>query len=64
MQLFKGKLAIDFMGMRYFALIFSVVLAIASITSLVTRGLNFGIDFTGGTLVEVSYPGGGSGERA
>ena len=56
MQLFKGKLAIDFMGKRYVALTFSVVLVLASITSLVTRGLDFGIDFTGGTLVEVGYP--------
>lgn len=56
MQLSKGKLAIDFMGMRYVALVVSSILVIASITSLATRSLNFGIDFTGGTLVEVGYP--------
>lgn len=36
-------------------MIFSVILIIASIVSLSTRGLNFGLDFTGGTLIEVGY---------
>lgn len=46
---------IDFMGKRVFAVAFSAVLIIASITSLATKGLNLGLDFTGGTLVELHY---------
>mgnify|MGYP001813955464 FL=1 len=38
------------------ALVFSAVLIVMSIASLATRGLNFGLDFTGGTLIEVGYP--------
>jgi len=44
------------MGWRKIALIFSAVLLLASLGALLARGLNFGLDFTGGTLVEVSYP--------
>lgn len=46
----------DFMGKRKIALALSVTLVIASMVSLMVNGLNFGIDFTGGTLVEVGYP--------
>ena len=46
---------IDFVGKRTYAIIFSVVLITISIFSLATQGLKFGIDFTGGTLIEVGY---------
>ena len=46
---------IDFMSKRLLAMIFSTALIFASIGSLFTQGLNFGLDFTGGTLVEVGY---------
>lgn len=46
---------INFMGQRKIAALFSMLLILGSIASLATRGLNFGLDFTGGTLVEVSY---------
>lgn len=43
------------MGNRNIALIFSAVLSLISIGSLAVRGLHMGIDFTGGTLIEVGY---------
>lgn len=50
-----GKM-INFTGKRNIALIFSALMIIASIASIAFKGLNFGIDFTGGTVIEVGYP--------
>ena len=49
------NLNIDFMGGRRIALGVSAVVIFFALGSLFTRGLNFGLDFTGGTLVEVVY---------
>ena len=49
------KLHFDFMKYRKLALTISLVLVIASIFLLLTRGLNLGIDFTGGNVVQVEF---------
>ena len=52
----RQRFNFDFMGKRKIAVIFSALLVSISLVSLITKKLNFGIDFTGGTLVEVGYP--------
>ena len=46
---------IDFINKRKYAMVFSALLLIVSIISLGLQGLKLGIDFTGGTLIEVGY---------
>jgi len=50
-----AKKIYNFMGIRKLALAFSAVLLLVSIASLAVNGLKFGLDFTGGSLVEVGY---------
>ena len=56
MRILNRKTRIDFMGQRKMAFALSASLMAISIVLLATRGLNFGLDFTGGMLIEVSYP--------
>lgn len=46
---------IKFMAQRKLAMMFSIVLIVASLASLIFKGMEFGLDFTGGTLLEVKY---------
>jgi len=55
MQLFKNATSFDFMGKRKLAVAFSAVMLLISLGALATKGLNFGLDFTGGTLIELGY---------
>jgi len=56
MRFFARVPNINFMAQRKTGLLVSAALSLASILLLAIHGLNFGIDFTGGVIVEVSYP--------
>lgn len=46
---------INFMGIRHVAAVVTLLLTLAAVGSLAVKGLNFGLDFTGGTLIELGY---------
>lgn len=56
MELFPPNSKIDFMGQRQIWFAVSGLLILLSIVGLAARGLNFGIDFTGGLVLEARYP--------
>ncbi len=55
MEFFKYTRTFNFMGKSKFAMVFSIILVLASYTILATKGLNYGVDFAGGTIVQVKY---------
>lgn len=56
MDIIKRQTRINFLRYGNIALLISALVLVAGIVSLSTRGLDFGLDFTGGTLIELHYP--------
>ena len=55
MEFFRYTRTFNFMGKSKLAIVFSIVMVLASYGVLLTKGLNYGIDFAGGTVVQVKY---------
>lgn len=57
-QILRLTNTVSFMKLRLPAMIFSTILILGSLTSLAINQLNWGLDFTGGTVIQVAYPDG------
>ena len=55
MEFFRYTKTFNFMGRSKLAMIFSIVLVLSSLSLLMIKGLNYGVDFAGGTVVQVQY---------
>lgn len=56
MEFFKNETHVNFLAARVPAMVLSLILIAASVGLIAVKGLNFGLDFTGGVLLEVGYP--------
>lgn len=56
MEFFKNKTKVDFMKLRKASLVVSIGMLCFCLISLATKGLELGLDFTGGTQVELHFP--------
>ena len=55
MEIFNPHSNIHFLGLRKYSVTLAVLLVVASLLLIFGKGLNYGLDFTGGVLVEVTY---------
>jgi preprotein translocase subunit SecF len=55
MEFFKYSKTFNFMGKSKLAITFSIAIVLLSYILLITKGLNYGVDFAGGTIVQVKY---------
>src|ERR1700751_4189329 len=62
-QLIPPDINVDFVGKRYFFVALSTIINLAAIVLLVTVGLNYGVDFVGGSVVQIKFDKPTSGEQ-
>lgn len=55
MNIIKNTTKIDFVGHQFKAFLFSGIIIVGSVLSMFVQGLNFGIDFSGGTLLQIRF---------
>jgi preprotein translocase subunit SecF len=55
MEIFNHNANINFLGMRNYSIAVAIFLVVASIVLIATRGLNYGLDFTGGVSLVIDY---------
>ena len=55
MEVFNPNSNINFLGLRKISITISAILVVIALAAIFVKGLNYGLDFTGGVLVEVEY---------